>query len=361
MKKKMVDDQIELNMNNYDEDIKNEIKTIKSLSDDKKNYPLIADNLTKIYHTDGKEKKALNSLNLLLKNNEIFGLLGPNGAGKTTFFSLLTGLYEPSNGDAWVGGHSIKDNIDKVQELIGYCPQFDLLWNDLSVEEHLYFYSRLKNVEEGSAKINVEKTLKNIKLDEFKDFLVRELSGGMKRRLSLGISLVGNPSIVFLDEPTTGLDPENKRQIWDILSNCKENKCMILTTHLMEEAEVLSDRIGIIVQGHLKCLGTQYKLKRVYGRGFKLIINLSIQHIEEETSEEKIANVDKFIKNMFYNATVAEKYKNTIIFQIPNEDFDAEKLFNEIEDKKTLLSINNWAISQVTLEDIFIGLTENEL
>ena len=96
----------------------------------------------------------------------------------------------------------------------------------------------------------------------------------MKRRLSLGISLVGNPSIVFLDEPTTGLDPENKRQIWDILTICKENKCMILTTHLMDEAEILSDRIGIIVHGHLKCLGSQFKLKKIYGKGFKLCINL---------------------------------------------------------------------------------------
>lgn len=137
---------------------------------------------------------------------------------------------------------------------------------------------------------------------------------------------------------------------------------MILTTHLMEEAEVLSDRIGIIVQGHLKCLGTQFKLKRVYGRGFKLIINLqsSLNH-EEDASDEKINGVTSLIKELFSTAMVTEKYKNTIIFQIPNEDFDAEKLFSEIEQRKGEYSINNWAISQVTLEDIFIGLTENEL
>lgn len=119
------------------------------------NYPLIVDNLTKVYESTSKkvkDKKALNGLNLALKNNEIFGLLGPNGAGKTTFFSLLTGIYEPSSGNAWVGGYSIKENIGRVQQLIGYCPQFDLLWNDLSVEEHLYFYSRLKNVEKSIAK-----------------------------------------------------------------------------------------------------------------------------------------------------------------------------------------------------------------
>jgi len=147
----------------------------------------------------------------------------------------------------------------------------------------------------------------------------------MKRRLSLGISLVGNPKIVFLDEPTTGLDPENKRQIWDILSNCKKNKCMILTTHLMEEAEILSDRIGIITSGSLKCLGTQYKLKRVYGKGFKLVINLINENLIENSNirmsdpefiENRIAKVKEFVNHMFPTSEVKEAYKNTIIFEV---------------------------------------------
>jgi ABC-type multidrug transport system ATPase subunit len=281
----------------------------------------------KIYESESKKKKgkkALNGLNLVLQNNEIFGLLGPNGAGKTTFFSLLTGIYEPTSGNAFVGGYSIRDKIEKVQELIGYCPQFDLLWNDLSVEEHLYFYSRLKNVHHEQVKKNVEKTLHDIRLDNFRGFLVKELSGGMKRRLSLGISIVGNPSIVFLDEPSTGLDPENKRQIWEILSNCKEGKCMILTTHLMEEAEVLSDRIGIIVNGSLKCLGSQYKIKKVYGKGFKLVINLTSYTLvsnkqglnEEEYCEDRMSQVIGFIKELFPNSLLHENFKNTLIFEV---------------------------------------------
>ena len=171
-------------------------------------------------------------------------------------------------------------------------------------------------------KRNVEKTLVDIKLDRFRSFLVKELSGGMKRRLSLGISIVGNPSIVFLDEPTTGLDPDNKRQIWDILSNCKDNKCMILTTHLMEEAEVLSDRIGIIVHGHLKCMGTQYKLKKFYGKGFKLVINLTsltmarLNRNEDDVVEDRQNSVSIFIKSMFPNANMTESYKNTIIYEV---------------------------------------------
>src|SRR5690242_18793096 len=121
----------------------------------------------------------------------------------------------------------------------------------------------------------------------------------MKRRLSLGISIVGNPKIVFLDEPTTGLDPENKRQIWEILSNCKANKCMILTTHLMEEAEVLSDRIGIIVNGSLKCLGTQYKLKKIYGKGFKLVINF-VSNAYRNGDIEKRYTEEEFLEDRFH-------------------------------------------------------------
>jgi len=139
----------------------------------------------------------------------------------------------------------------------------------------------------------------------------------MKRRLSLGVSLVGNPNIVFLDEPTTGLDPENKRQIWEILSNCKTNKCMILTTHLMDEAEVLSDRIGIITNGTLKCLGTQFKLKRVYGKGFKLVINLNNSHINEFMEQDRITeNIKEFMRGMFPNSTLTKFYKSMMIYEV---------------------------------------------
>jgi ABC-type multidrug transport system ATPase subunit len=285
----------------------------------------------------------------------------------------LTGIYSPTSGNAWVSGNSIQDNIQKVQQLIGFCPQFDILWSELTVEEHLRFYSRLKNVDQAIANQIVEKTLEDTRLTKFRSFLVKELSGGMKRRLSLGISLVGNPSVVFLDEPTTGLDPENKRQIWEILSNCKDGKCMILTTHIMEEAEVLTDRIGIIVNGELKCLGSKFKLKRVYGRGFKLVINTGysvsqnedIVNNEEPIDERNLVDESQklfdLLKSKFPSIENTEKYKNTLVFVINNEEFDAELLFQVITDNRTDMKIVNWAISQVSLEDIFIKLTENDI
>ena len=395
-----------------DKEIQKEFKIVKDLIDKGKNelkkYPLVCSGLTKIYSSNLKskdpkkrKKKSLDNFTICLNDNEIFGLLGPNGAGKTTFFSILTGIYEPTNGNAFIRGHSIKTELERSYEFIGYCPQFDLLWEDLSVENTLYFYSRIKNKEKSKINYMVKKILEDVNLMKFKNYLVRELSGGMKRRLSLGIALIGEPPIVFLDEPTTGLDPKNKREIWDILSHCKENRCMILTTHLMDEAETLCDRIGIILKGKIRCLGSQYKLKAEYGKGFKLCINLKpylledsysnedkienlkkLENIIKETSdrkmgfffdknkiieqnkknEKRIKKIKQFLNTIFNkNCNLMEKHRSAAIFEIGSDVFNPELLFQKLEENKEELEITNWAISQIDLEDIFIKLTEKDL
>ena len=386
-----------------DEEVMKELIIVKELIDkglnELKKYPLVCDGLTKIYPTNLKSKdpqkrnkKSLDNFTIHLKDSEIFGLLGPNGAGKTTFFSILTGIYESTSGNAFIRGNSILKHIERTYEYIGYCPQFDLLWEDLSVENTLLFYSRMKNKEESKAKNMVEKILEYVKLKKFRKFLVRELSGGMKRRLSLGVALVGEPPIVFLDEPTTGLDPKNKREIWDILSHCKENRCMILTTHLMDEAETLCDRIGIIIKGKIRCLGSQYKLKNNYGKGFKLCINLKPLTIEKNNNnndtditddknkklgfffdkdkikeqnrinELRINKISNFLNEIFSkNCTLMEKHRSAVIFEIGTDVFNPELLFQKLVERKEELEITNWAISQVDLEDIFIKLTENDV
>ena len=395
-----------------DKEIEKEFVNVKDIIDkgerELRKYPLVCNGLTKIYSSNlkskdpkKKNKKSLDNFTICLKDNEIFGLLGPNGAGKTTFFSCLTGIYEPTSGSAFIRGHSIKTELERSHEFIGYCPQFDLLWEDLSVENTLLFYSRIKNKEEIRINYMVEKILQDVKLTKFRKYLVRELSGGMKRRLSLGIALIGEPPIVFLDEPTTGLDPKNKREIWDILSHCKENRCMILTTHLMDEAETLCDRIGIILKGKIRCLGSQYKLKAEYGKGFKICFNLKpysydtsyteekkeenlkkLKDIIKESSDRKIGFVfdknkiieqnkrnelrfqklEKFLLGIFdKDCKLMEKHRSAAIFEIGSNVFNPELLFKKIEESKEELEISNWAISQIDLEDIFIKLTENDL
>jgi len=202
-----------------DEEVKKEKAYIDRLPAPYNQHPLIIKNLKKVYKAVGGKppKIAVKDFSLHIPRGEMFGLLGPNGAGKTSLISMLTGLYPPEGGNAWVGGYSIINEIDSVHTQMGVCPQFDLVWPDLTVEEHLLFYARIRGVPDNMEKTLVEKAIKEVYLTRFAGFKTKQLSGGMKRRLSVAISLVGEPQIIFLDEPTTGLDPENRRQLWDIL------------------------------------------------------------------------------------------------------------------------------------------------
>lgn len=238
-----------------DSDAKHERNTVYNLDrEDYYKYPLIIKDLRKVYPGFGGRppKVATKKFCLRIKKGELFGLLGPNGAGKTTLISMLTGLYRPDAGNAWVAGFDIKNQLDQVQLQMGVCPQFDILWTDLTVEEHLLFYARIKGISPKEEKSMVTQAMKEVYLERFAKFKVTQLSGGMKRRLSVAISLVGDPKIVYLDEPSTGLDPENRRQLWDILAEIRGSRAVMLTTHSMEEADVLCNRIGIVNDGILR-------------------------------------------------------------------------------------------------------------
>ena len=208
-------------------------------------YPVIIKGVNKTYYKNGKPFQALKPTSLVISKGEVFGLLGPNGAGKTTLLTILTGIIKPDSGEAWIGGSHIITELPNVYKSIGVCPQFDIFWEDLTIEEHLLFYMRLKGAgSKEEERESVESVCREVDLFEHKEKRAKSLSGGMKRRLSLAISLIGNPDAIFLDEPTTGLDPLNREIFWAIIENIKKNKSIILTTHLMQEADYLSDRIG---------------------------------------------------------------------------------------------------------------------
>jgi len=215
----------------------------------------------------------LSRLCLEIKKNEFFGLLGPNGAGKSTLIKILCGISDQTFGEVFIQGIEKNLNLEKIQLEIGYCPQFPLLFEDLSVESNLLFYSRMKGIPRNFENENLKKILKKVKLNSLgSNSIVSSLSGGMKQRLSLAIALVGNPSVLLLDEPTSDLDPTSKRAMWDILSEIKQNKSIILTTHSLEEADVLCDRIGIISHGELQCIGSSSRLKSKFGQGYSISI-----------------------------------------------------------------------------------------
>ncbi|KAH9249115.1 hypothetical protein BASA81_013188 [Batrachochytrium salamandrivorans] len=292
---------------------------------------------------------SLSRMSLLqLKKALVFGLLGPNGAGKTTLISILTGLYPASSGEATLAGFNIKTDTSHVYRNIGICPQFDILWEELTVSEHLYFYARLKGVPKNREKEAVDIAIRNVALIGFENRLSKGLSGGEKRRLSIAIALIGNPKVVFFDEPTTGLDPEVRRLIWGIINEAKAGKTIVLTTHSMEEAEALCQRIGIMAKGTLRCLANPIRLKQLYGAGFKLFFN---------ALEEDMPRAVSFIESILPEGyTVIDVFATNASYEFPATTGVLPNLFRRIEEMKSSVGILDHGIGQTTLEEVFIRL-----
>lgn len=252
-----------------------------------------------------------------------------------------------------------------MQLQIGLCPQFDVLWEDLTVEEHLRFYAQIKGVLPEEEDATIAKTLKGVQLDDQAGVLVVELPLGARRRLSIAISLVSNPKVIFLDEPTTGLDPETRRHLWDILKECNKDRsrALVLTTHSMEEADVLCSRIGIVDKGVVRCLGSQNRLKDLYGGGYHLFINChrakTLMQMNVTRSEDEVfAEVERFVGKLLPNAIKLRMFNGQFVYQVPLGDFNAQTLFTEVEGNRDRLFITDWSISQCSLEDVFTRICE---
>ena len=211
-----------------------------------------------------------------IERGSLFCLLGPNGAGKTTTINCLTGALPPSAGDALVYGESLRGEggLDRVRALMGVCPQFDVLWGELSGREHLTIYGHVKGLRFSEVKRQGAELLERVKLTAAGDVRSASYSGGMKRRLSVAVALLGDPKIVYLDEPTTGMDPISRRYVWDIIQEAKAGRAIVLTTHSMEEADILADRIAIMARGRLKAIGSSLRLKQKYGAGYTLAVSV---------------------------------------------------------------------------------------
>lgn len=210
--------------------------------------------LTKKY----KEKLAVDSLNLNINEGELFSLLGTNGAGKTTTIKMISSLILATKGEIIVKGKKLKENKTYIKNIINLSPQETAIAPNLSVKENLDFMAGVYEIKDKNKKINELMAL--FGLDEIQNQKAKTLSGGWQRKLSIAISLINNPEILFLDEPTLGLDVIARRELWEVINNLKGKITIILTTHYMEEAEKLSDRIGIMVNGQLKCVGTPNEL-----------------------------------------------------------------------------------------------------
>ena len=205
---------------------------------------------------------AVNELDLVIKQGELFALLGVNGAGKTTTIKLLTCLSTPSSGDALIGGYSVTTEPEKVKKLIGVSPQETAIAQNLTVKENLEFICGINGFSKEKTNLKVKELCEQFSLTPIINRKAGKLSGGWQRRVSIAMALISDPKILFLDEPTLGLDVLARRELWSLIRALKGEKTIILTTHYMEEAEALSDRIGIMKNGRLLAVGTADELKR---------------------------------------------------------------------------------------------------
>ena len=212
-----------------------------------------------------KNLTAVDKLHLEIKQGELFSLLGVNGAGKTTTIKMLTGLTKPSSGDAFVGGYSITKQPEQVKQLIGVSPQETAVAPNLSVEENLELICGIYGFSKEKTKRRIEELSKQFSLDTVLKRKAGKLSGGWQRRVSIAMALISEPKILFLDEPTLGLDVIARHELWGIIRSLKGRITIILTTHYMEEAEALSDRIGIMKNGSLLAVGTVEELNKMAG------------------------------------------------------------------------------------------------
>lgn len=207
-----------------------------------------------------KNLHALKDINLGIKENELFGLLGVNGAGKTTLIKILTCLSKQTSGEAYVHGFSVKDNPEKVKEIVDVSPQETAVAHNLTVRENLDFFASLYNTRDEAY---ISSVVNAFSLEDVENQRAKTLSGGWKRRLSIAIGLISKPKILFLDEPTLGLDVIARRELWKIINNMKGKITIILTTHYLEEAEALCDRVAVMAKGKVKATGTPAELKAI--------------------------------------------------------------------------------------------------
>lgn len=212
-------------------------------------------NLTKKY----KDKVAVNNLNLSIKKKELFALLGTNGAGKTTTIKMLSSIILPTSGEIIINDLDLSKNKQKIKEILNVSPQETAIAPNLTVLENLEFMAGVYEIKDKKKKI--EELIKLFKLESILKQKAKTLSGGWQRKVSIAISLINDPKILFLDEPTLGLDVIARKELWNIINDLKKEKTIILTTHYMEEAESLADRIGIMANGTLVDVGTSKELK----------------------------------------------------------------------------------------------------
>jgi ABC-2 type transport system ATP-binding protein len=282
---------------------------------------------------------AVNGISFTVKRGEIFAFLGPNGAGKTTTVEMLECLRKPTAGKAYVLGHDISKDGDNIRKRTGILPQDFATYDRLTVKETIQYFAGMFN-----SHPDIDGLIKQVDLEDKKDALFKNLSGGLKQRLGIAVAMVNDPELMFLDEPTAGLDPRARHVVWNLIDEFhKQGKTVFLTTHYMEEAETLADRVGIIHNGNIVALDTTDRLISEYGKKNLLIL--------KRTSPKAVTTIEKLgVKANFDGGDVTVHLNHAVA---------VSKILHELSD--TNIPFDELQLRRSSLEDVFLNLTGESL
>ncbi|KAG8129250.1 hypothetical protein E2320_016250, partial [Naja naja] len=299
-------------------------------------------NIKKTYKTKSTETEALKGLSLDIYEGQITAILGHSTSGKTTLLNILSGLSKPSDGFASIFKYNVceKEHMEKIWEISAICPQWNIQFEFLTVRENLKTFAKIKGIPSNAVEKEVEKLLTLLDIKAIQNTQANHLSGGQKRKLSLGITLLGEPQVLLLDEPTSGLDPYSRHQVWSLLNERKADRVILFTTQFMDEADILSDRKAIISHGRLQCVGSSLFLKKKWGIGYHLRM-----HTNEFCDFERITSL---VKRHIPAAKKSGQRENELSYTLPLQNVDK------------FSGLINYGVTMTTLEDVFLRLEGNE-
>ncbi|NXK69911.1 ABCA9 protein, partial [Sylvietta virens] len=308
-------------------------------------------NIKKAYKKKDKKTEALRGLSLNIYEGQITALLGHSGAGKTTLLNVLSGLSFPSEaGSATIYNYKLSEMGDReeIRGMVGICPQFNVQFEVLTVKENLKTFAEIKGISSKEVEPEVRNLLELLDISNIQDTQAEKLSGGQKRKLSIGIAMLGNPQVLFLDEPTAGLDPLSRHQVWSLLREQRAGRAILFSTQFMDEADILADRKAFISHGRLKCVGSSLFLKKKWGICYHLRI-----HVSESCDLE---NVTSLVKGYIPNATLSGHTQYELRYKLPLENVNKfPDLFSGL-DSCSEQGIINYGVSMTTLKDVFLRL-----
>ncbi|CAI9594821.1 unnamed protein product [Staurois parvus] len=350
-------------LDDADEDVlaeKERVNTLKTTDQEEEKPTILVDSLRKEFKEKSgfcrlfRKRTAISHTSFCVKKGEVLGLLGPNGAGKTTSVLILAGEMKPTAGQV-VLGNAGNPHRNEDSAALGYCPQHNPLWPNFTVKEHLEIYAAVKGMNKEDTNRAIKRVSEALEMKEHLNKPAKKLSAGVSRKVCFAISMLGNPTIVLLDEPSTGLDPKGQQRLWRAIRAAFKNRerGAILTTHYMEEAEAVCDRVAIMVSGKLRCIGSIQHLKSKFGKDYLLEIKLK--------DTQQVDVIHQEVLRLFPQASRQDRFSSLLVYKIPMDNIQSlSQAFLHLENAKQTYHFEEYSFSQSTLEQVFLELAKEQ-